>query len=324
MKPRTEAHWKDPIMAEFDDVQSKAAAERLRGRRAEDEEREWRQPSEDAGPKRREGKDGDDQEREEQEIHEKSAASAHIVHEAIMKEGREELERPTSALWWSGLAAGLAMGFSLVMEGLLRSRLPNAEWRPLIAKLGYPIGFLIVVLGRQQLFTENTLTPILPLMKEKTAKCLFNVLRLWAVVLIANIVGAIAFAYVAARTPAFEPEVKTAFSEIGAEGMKHGFGTVLLRGIFAGWLIALMVWLLPVAETARVAVIIIITYLVGLSHSSHIIVGSVEAWYRVAGGNATVGQCVGGFMVPALIGNIIGGVSLVAALNHAQVVAGEE
>ena len=102
--------------------------------------------------------------REEEEVYEKSAASARVVYKAVEIEGEDELERSTAALAWSGFAAGLSMGFSLVAEGLLRSHLPDAPWRPLITKLGYSVGFLMVVLGRQQLFTENTLTPILPLL----------------------------------------------------------------------------------------------------------------------------------------------------------------
>src|SRR4051794_33323455 len=134
-------------------------------------------------------KDGDqenDRQREEDEVHEKAAAGAHIVYKAIMMEADEELSRPSLALAWSGLAAGLSMGFSLVAEGLLRAHLPDAPWRPLVAKFGYSIGFLIVILGRQQLFTENTLTPVLPLLQHRDARTLGNVLRLWGVVLLAN------------------------------------------------------------------------------------------------------------------------------------------
>src|SRR5437868_6135333 len=123
------------------------------------------------------------QEVEEQEIEDRAAPSGKIVYKAILKEGEEELERSSSALFWSGLAAGLSMGFSLVTEGLLTAYLPDARWRPLVAKFGYSIGFLIVILGRQQLFTENTLTPILPLLKRKDGGTILNVLRLWAVVL---------------------------------------------------------------------------------------------------------------------------------------------
>jgi formate/nitrite transporter FocA (FNT family) len=141
-------------------------------------------------------------------------------------------------------------------------------------------------------------------------------------VLVTNLVGATLFAVAMARTRAFEPAIRSTALAMGEESLQNGFGTVLLRGVYAGWLIALMVWLLPVAETARVWVIIIITYLVGLMGLSHIIAGSVEVLAVAAAGNASWGRCIGGYIVPALTGNVIGGVSLVAALNHAQVVAG--
>jgi formate/nitrite transporter FocA (FNT family) len=127
---------------------------------------------------------------EEEEVHEKAASGPHIVYRAILEEADEELARPTVALAWSGLAAGLSMGFSLVGEGLLRSRLPDVVWRPLIAKFGYSLGFLIVVLGRQQLFTENTLTPILSLLKRRDLRTFLNVMRLWGIVLVTNLIGA--------------------------------------------------------------------------------------------------------------------------------------
>src|SRR3954471_13876674 len=131
------------------------------------------------------------EEREQAEAIERSAPGGHVVHEAIMREGRDELERPSSALFWSGLAAGMSMGFSLMAEGLLRAHLPDRAWRPLIVKLGYGVGFMLVILGRQQLFTENTLTPILPLMADRTGAMFANVLRLWGVVLVANLLGAL-------------------------------------------------------------------------------------------------------------------------------------
>ena len=258
------------------------------------------------------------------EAEERSSPSGKVVYKAILKEAEDELERPSAALFWSGLAAGLSMGFSLVAEGLLRAHLPDKPWRPLVVKLGYSIGFLIVILGRQQLFTENTLTPVLPLLRRKDLPTLANMLRLWAVVLGANLLGALIFAWVASRTNAFEPDVRHAFIAIGHESLRHGFGTVLLKGVFAGWLIALIVWLLPFAEAARIWVIILITYVVGLAQLSHIVAGSIDAFVLAWEGEKTWPGVIGGYILPTLIGNTLGGVTLVAALNHAQVVAGGE
>jgi len=262
------------------------------------------------------------QEAEYKDAERLSAPSGKVVYKAILKEGEEELARPSSALFWSGLAAGLSMGFSMIAEGLLHAYLPDAYWRPLVAKFGYSAGFLIVILGRQQLFTENTLTPILPFLQRKAVATAGNVLRLWIIVLIANLLGALIVALVAARTNAFDPHVREAFAAIGNKAMENGFGTTLLRGIFAGWLIALMVWLLPFSETGRVWVILFITYLVGVGQFSHIIAGSVETFTIAALGQKGWLTVLGGYIVPTLIGNILGGVSLVTTLNHAQVVAG--
>jgi formate-nitrite transporter family protein len=251
----------------------------------------------------------------------RASPRANVVHEAIRREGEDELQRTVSALAWSGFAAGLSMGFSLLAEGLLRTRLPDASWRPLISKFGYTIGFLIVVLGRQQLFTENTLTVVLPLLLRRNYETLKSVLRLWGVVLSANLTGAYVFALMVSHTHMFSPEAHATFARIGMEAVSGSFGVTLIRGIFAGWLIALMVWLLPAAETGRIAVIVILTYMIGLGSFPHIIAGSVETLYVVASGNASWAMYFSRFFAPTLIGNILGGVALVAALNHAQIAA---
>ena len=260
-------------------------------------------------------------ESEHKEAEERSSVTVRVVHEAVRKEGEDELERSTQALAFSGFAAGLSMGFSLIGEGLIRSRLPDAPWRPLLAKFGYSFGFVLVVLGRQQLFTENTLTPILPLLHRKDRDTLLNVLRLWSVVLLANLAGALAIAWVLGNTQAFQPDVRQAFHDIGMEGAALPLRLVVLRGVFAGWLIAFMVWLLPFAESARVAVIVGLTWLVGLGGFTHVIAGAIEVLFLATTYAIPWSQAIGGYILPTLLGNIIGGVSLVAALNHAQVVS---
>jgi formate-nitrite transporter family protein len=265
-----------------------------------------------------------DEDTKAEQAEERRSPSGWIVYKAIAREGEEELERSSAALWWSGLAAGLSMSFSMITEGLLMTHLPDAPWRELVSKLGYSIGFLIVILGRQQLFTENTLTPILPLLAKRDARTLGNVGRLWGIVFIANIVGALIMGYVAAQSSAFDPDLRHSFIELGRNSMQHDFASTFLRAIFAGWLIALMVWLLPFAESARVLVIIIITYVVGLGHFSHIIAGAVDVFTLAAANETNWGDVISGFLVPTLMGNIIGGVLLVATINYAQVVAGEK
>ena len=264
----------------------------------------------------------DEKEKEEKdEVSERSAPTGAVVYKAIHEEGESELGRSTQALAWSGLAAGLSMGFSFVIPAILHAHLPHAKWTPLITSAGYTVGFLIVILGRQQLFTENTLTVILPLLQNFRAK-IRNVLRLWITVLAANLVGAVLFAFVAARTDMVDEEVFVGLRAVARDAMHGSFGVTLLRGIIDGLLIATLVSLLPFAETARVWVILIMTYVVGLGRLSHVIAGAVESAFLVFVGERTWVEFAAGFVIPALLGNIIGGVTLVAALNHAQVVAG--
>lgn len=261
---------------------------------------------------------------EQKQVEERLAIGANVVYETIRREGEDELRRTVSALAWSALAAGLSMGFSFIAEGMLMAHLPDEPWRPLIARAGYCVGFLIVILGRQQLFTENTLTVVLPLLVRKDLSTLLRMLRLWAVVLSANLVGTFLFALAIARTHIFDAHTRQCLMQIGAAHMGAWFGTVLVRAIFAGWLIALMVWLLPGAESARVSIIIIITYLVGISGFNHIIAGSTTMFFLVATKSISLGTYITQFFFPTLLGNVIGGMALVAALGHAQVVGGKE
>lgn len=260
-------------------------------------------------------------EEELKEAQDKSSVTVHVVHEAVRREGEEELKRSNSALAWSGLAAGLSIGFSVILEGLLRAKLPDSPWRPVLSKFGYSAGFVLVILGRQQLFTENTLTPMLPLFEKKDRTTLLNVARLWVIVLFSNMVGALAIGWTLGNTEAFPPEVRDSFAQIGKESIAPGFGLIVLRGIFGGWLMALLVWVLPFAETARFFVIVGITWLIALAGFAHVVAGAVDVLFLATTGVTTWQHAVGGFIFPALIGNVLGGVALVAVINHAQVVS---
>ncbi len=245
--------------------------------------------------------------------------SAVMIHEIIREEGEEELERSSKAIIWSALGAGLSMGFSFLVMGFIKSGLPEAHWTKLVSGFGYTIGFLIVVLGRQQLFTESTLTAVLPLLTRRDATTLWLTSRLWALVLVFNILGTFVFAWLISREGLFDDEVVRALHTLSAEALKDTFVPMMVKAILAGWLIALMVWLIPGAGQARLWLIVILTYVVAIAHFSHIIAGSVEAAYAVFDGHITVAQYFPRFLIPTLIGNTIGGVSLVAVFNHAPV-----
>lgn len=248
---------------------------------------------------------------------EHAAPHALVIHELIREEGEKELQRSVGAVAWSGLAAGLSMGFSFLCMALIQSALPEAPWRHLIASAGYTVGFVIVILARQALYTESTLSAVLPLLHRGDAKTLLALLRFWAVVLAANIVGAAMFGMLLLQEGLFSAEVGRSLQSIAAHAMSGSFGITLLKAVLAGWLIALMAWMLPSARSAKLFVILLFTYVVALGQLSHIIAGSVEAAYALLGGQVSAWQVASGFLLPTLLGNTIGGVALVAMLNRA-------
>ena len=260
--------------------------------------------------------------REEEEVEQRTSVKAHVVHEAVRRDGDTEFERPASALATSGLAAGLSMGFSFIGEGILRSHLPDTPWRPLVAKLGYSFGFLIVILGRQQLFTENTLTAVLPVLVRRNWISLWHMLRLWGIVLAANLLGAHIVAWVLGNTQSFPPAVQAVFAQIAHESFSVTPEQAILRGVFAGWLIAMLVWMRAAIDNGQIPLIVIVTYVVGLGGFTHVIAGSIEVLFLVMTGAVSWTGYLMRYLLPVLLGNIIGGVSMVAVVNHAQVVAG--
>ena len=258
--------------------------------------------------------------KQKREVDEQSRPNAALIHETIRAEGESELERTWWALGLSGFAAGLSIGFSMVLQGELHAHLPDGAAVKTIAPFGYTAGFVIVVLGRQQLFTENTLTPILPLLHNRDLPTARKVLALWAMVLATNIIGAFLFAAAIIHSHAFDAAMTSAFSADARHLVEGSFGVTVVRAILAGWLIALMVWLLPAAESSRLLVIIFITYIIGLCGFPHIVAGMVDVAFLLQMGEASVRDFFIGFFIPTLLGNVIGGVALVAVLNYGQVV----
>jgi formate/nitrite transporter FocA (FNT family) len=256
---------------------------------------------------------------EREQADDSASLSALVVHEVVRAEGEEELERDVGQILWSGLAAGLSMGFSFFVEAHLQARLPDFPWRHLVAALGYTVGFVIVVLGRQQLYTESTITAVLPVLTRRDMATLVKLLRLWGLVIASNIVGTWGFAALLVFTHPYRPELQPALSALAMQPMSGDFFGTLIKGLLAGWLIALMVWLLPSAKTARLLIIVMITYVVALAELPHIIAGSSEAAFAVLSGQAPVSRYALGFFLPTFIGNTLGGVVFAALLNHAPV-----
>ena len=265
--------------------------------------------------------DGRDDTGADSDVEHLKAANAVELHKAVREEGQDELDRPAVALLWSAFAGGLAINASLILEAALRMHLPDTGWRELVTALGYPAGFLIVVLGRLQFFTESTITAMLPLATEWSGRALARTLRLWGLVLFANLFGtAVAAGATAggllgiAQGDALGHEmvaVARTVDELGA-------WDTLINAVPAGFLVAAIAWTLPNARQQSFLVIFAFTYMIGVAGFSHSIVGSVEAFLLLWSGEIDGVRCFG-IIASAVAGNLIGGAGLFALLAHAQV-----
>ncbi len=257
---------------------------------------------------------------DEEQVREYENVPSSVIFEAIRRQGEYELSRPISALWWSGVAAGLAISMSVFCKGFLASILPNADWAAGISNFGYTVGFLVVILGRMQLFTESTITPILPLFFAPTRANFYLTGRLWGVVFIANIVGCATAALVLDYGHIL-PGAR--FDGIIAVSRHYGEQTALEHfgwGIPAGFIIAALVWILPRMEGAgEVLMIVILTYMIGLGGMSHVVAGSTELFILVGRGELALSAAILGGILPAFAGNVLGGTGIFAALTYAQV-----
>lgn len=244
---------------------------------------------------------------------------AMAIHEHIRQDGEKEMERDAMALFWSAIAAGLSMGASLLAKGIFHVHLEGIPGGFLLENLGYTFGFIIVIMARQQLFTENTVTAVLPVMQNPTGTNMRLLLRLWGVVLLGNIIGtglaALAFEFM----PIFDEATRDAFVTIGMEVMHNTPGEMFANAIISGWIIATMVWMFPSAGSAKIVVIILMTWLIALGNTTHIVVGTVEILYLVFNGTIHWSEFFWPFALPTLAGNIIGGTFIFALLSHAQI-----
>jgi len=259
-------------------------------------------------------------EKEVRDVEEMSTPRTPVIYEVIRRQGTEEIARPAFSLWWSGVAGGLSISFSLLAMAILETHLPEAGWRVLVTSLGYTIGFLIVILGRQQLFTESTITAVLPVFKDTTLDNLWQMARLWAIVLAANLTGTLFAAVFCSFSPVLPNELLESMLSISRYSLNgHSWWEMVFDGVSSGFLMAAMVWMIPAAEMLKLYVIVLMTWLIAVGGFTHIVAGSVEAFLLLVAGEWSIGTLLWQFLVPVLIGNIIGGTVLFALLSYAQV-----
>src|SRR3954452_23901852 len=215
------------------------------------------------------------------------------------------------------------MGLTGMSVAIAQATLGPGGKNEFVAHLFYPLGFIAVIIGRAQLFTENTLYPVVLVLDEK--KHFLNLLRLWGIVLVANIVGALLFALLAVRTPALNPAYKQELMSLGMSAVGSSLAFVFWSGVIGGWLIALVAWMVSASHwtIGQIAIIWLVTYVVGIGHFAHCIATSGEILAAVVAGNLPAFVYLR-WLAVATMGNIIGGVMIVSLLNYGQVKAGEE
>ena len=249
-------------------------------------------------------------------VEEHERLSQHLIYEIIRRDGIEELMRPFKSLFLSGVGAGILVSFSFVCMAVLQSFLPNQPWAPLITKWGYTVGFVLVILCRAQLFTENTITTVIPLFKPFTWKKLGAVLRLWHLVLAGNLVGTSLVAVFLTTPDLLNLDFIVEMQAIAHHVSAFTWQENILRGIPSGILIAAIVWMMPTARQFALFLVAFITYFIAAGDFTHIVVGSCEMMYAVLNGMASPYDYIFQFLVPVGAGNIIGGTGVFTMLGY--------
>jgi formate/nitrite transporter FocA (FNT family) len=252
--------------------------------------------------------------------------SAQDIYEQVASNARQELGRSSVSLAISGFAGGIFMGLSAMGTAIALSLLTTPGQPPsgpvvFIAKMFYPIGFIVVILGRSQLFTENTLYPVALVLAEK--RHLWQTLRLWSVVLPANVLGALTFAALATLTHALSQPVVQSLAQLGLDASQPGWQTIFWSGMMGGWIIATVAWLVSGSHsiTGSVLIIWLLAFVVGLGNFAHCIAASGEVFAAILTGRAPWVTFPAWFF-PAVGGNICGGVGMVTLLEYGQVIYG--
>ncbi len=251
-----------------------------------------------------------------------SRRTAHEIFEKVSDNGRDELARSVQALGFSGVAGGITMGLTGISVAAVRAVLGDSPSAQFISYLFYPIGFLAVIIGRAQLFTENTLYPVVLVLKERRHG--LATLRLWAVVFVANVVGAFCFSLLAVHTSSLQPKIADQLVQLGVEALSRPGANIFWSGVIGGWIIALVAWMVSASHftIGQIAVVWLLTFVVGVGRFAHCIAGSGEVLAAVVHGAMPAISYLH-WLGLATAGNITGGVIIVSFLNWGQVHAGE-
>ncbi len=243
------------------------------------------------------------------------------IESALQRKAARQDERHPWQVLLSGLIGGLDVSFSPLGMAFVAGHLApviGADLASLLGTLAYPLGFIFVILGRSQLFTESTLTPALSVMSG--ASTVRRLARQWSIVLGANLVGAFVFAFFIAHSGPLARDYGPVLVRSSQHLLSFDFTAALLSAILAGWVMAVLSWLLAAADStlARIVFVYLATFLIGAAPLHHSVSGATEVLSAVMLGGATYADWFWRFQVPATLGNAIGGVVLVAALRYLQ------
>lgn len=244
--------------------------------------------------------------------------TAHQIYAQVARNARQELKRPVRSLAISGFAGGITMGLTGLAVCISRAELGTTGWGLFVSYLLYPIGFIAVIVGRAQLFTENTLYPVALVLSER--RHYLATLRLWVIVLLFNCLGALAFAALAVRSHALQTKYVTSLVQLGQEIANHSTVSIFWSAVIGGWIIAMVAWLVSGSHSISGSVMLIwlLAFVVGLGHFAHSIASSGEVLAAVLHRELPASSYLR-WLWPAVLGNITGGVGLVTMLEYGQV-----
>lgn len=241
-----------------------------------------------------------------------------ILQQEILA-GLAEVKRPPAGLFLSSFSAGLNIGFSLLLMGVATTLFgPTTEGvlKESVLAVSYAAGFILVILGRSELFTEHTTLAVFPVLARRASG--WDLTRVWGIVLVGNMLGAFGFAVLVARlTPALAIIEPWALEEIAYNMTRQPPWVMLASAVLAGWLMGELAWLLAASRDtiSQVVCVVIVTTLIGFTRLHHIVVGTVEVLAGVLSGDRVGLSDFARFFVVTALGNAIGGVFFVAVIK---------
>ena len=253
---------------------------------------------------------------------ESSRPRADEIYARVREDARDELARSRSSMGFSGLFAGFTMGATVLAYATALVYLDGGA-ALFVAALVYPIGYIGAILGRAQLFTENTLYPVLLSLEDRSH--LPATARLWGIVIVANLVGTLLFALIAVKTSALPEGVPQRIRSLGDDAVSRDVWQTFWAAVLAGWLLALVAWLVEAVDSPLGALFVVwaLTMLVGLAKLDHSVATAVQAWAALLEGDVDFWPALG-WQATTTLGNALGGVFIVTVLNYGQVRSGAD